>query len=487
MEWFWEHLKTKLRVSIPLSVCVLCVADPTNTLKEGEVSLHFSEGIVDPNTGSRCRSLEGEVLVGRNPALLPSDIQKVRAVDNVFLRDLKDVIVFSVQGMRSLASMLSGGDYDGDKCWVCWDQRIVQPFRGVVPSSLEFKEKREWFTTITTKVNELPGVRDNGSSHRAIAHEFLRAGAMYTLSSDPNVMGTYCKLHERYSRTRGLDDEVSILLANICAVLVDAPKQGTCLVPNHREKLKGKFKQKGYFDDSKAPCGRPDDIINRLEVFASTKIQEKQNEFTARQKKAPFPDEDLTRMAKLEDERAKSDSEVRRCLHRLRIELDEIRKKASWGPFLDKAKSFTPGSLGHFTSEYFQAQEQGNLFASQVESCHAEYLAIKPSVGKYTNHPTIIRWAYDADEPYSDWQLLKASCAYLKWTGVGSLVWHMAGLQLCALKAKATGTRYVIEEIHCSLTTDRAYVKQRMPNRRLDSCYDNDDDGNDPLNDEFGD
>lgn len=31
------------------------------------------------------------------------------------LRELKDVIVFSVQGNRSLASLLSGGDYDGDK------------------------------------------------------------------------------------------------------------------------------------------------------------------------------------------------------------------------------------------------------------------------------------------------------------------------------------------------------------------------------------
>lgn len=31
------------------------------------------------------------------------------------LRELTDVIVFSVQGERSLASLLSGGDYDGDK------------------------------------------------------------------------------------------------------------------------------------------------------------------------------------------------------------------------------------------------------------------------------------------------------------------------------------------------------------------------------------
>lgn len=44
----------------------------------------------------------------------------MRAVDiaehhSQALRELQDVIVFSVQGDRSLASLLSGGDYDGDK------------------------------------------------------------------------------------------------------------------------------------------------------------------------------------------------------------------------------------------------------------------------------------------------------------------------------------------------------------------------------------
>lgn len=484
MQWFWERLKTKLRVCIPLSVCVFCVADPTNTLREGEVSLHFSQGILDENTGIRRRLLEGEILVGRNPALLPSDIQKVRAVDNIYLRDIKDVIVFSVQGMRSLASMLSGGDYDGDKCWVCWDQRIVQPFRGVVPDSLEFKEKDEWFTTVTTKVNELPG-----SSRRAIVREFLRTGAKHTLSSDPYVMGRYYKLHERYARTFGLNDEVSILLANICASLVDAPKQGTSLVPNHMTKLKEKFRQKGYSDDREAPCGRPDDIINRLEEFAITKIQEKEAEFNVRQVKALYVDEDLTRMAKLEDERARSDRVVKECLRNLRYDLDKVREKASdWGRYLGQSKPCAPGSLGQFTKEYLHPEEeQKSLFTSQVESCYAEYLAIIPSVAKFINHPTILRWASDANEPYSDWQLLKASCAYYKWGGTGALVWHMAGLELCALKAKATGTRYVIEEIHRSLTTDKAYVKRRMKNIRLASCYDDDDDDDNDSDDDGGD
>ena len=50
----------------------------------------------------------------QNPALLPSDVQKVRAVDAPRLSHLTDVIVFSGKGLRSKLSLLSGGDYDGD-------------------------------------------------------------------------------------------------------------------------------------------------------------------------------------------------------------------------------------------------------------------------------------------------------------------------------------------------------------------------------------
>lgn len=115
IEGFWESLKEKMHIRIPLSTNLFCIADPTGTLKEGEVSLQFSRGVEDPRTGRRRDIVEGDILVARNPAHLPSDIQKVRAVSNEQLRELKDVIVFSRQGLRSLASLLSGGDYDGDK------------------------------------------------------------------------------------------------------------------------------------------------------------------------------------------------------------------------------------------------------------------------------------------------------------------------------------------------------------------------------------
>jgi len=49
-----------------------------------------------------------------NPALLPSDMQKVRAVNAPRSSNLTDVIVFSGKGSQSKVSVLSGGEYDGN-------------------------------------------------------------------------------------------------------------------------------------------------------------------------------------------------------------------------------------------------------------------------------------------------------------------------------------------------------------------------------------
>ena len=52
-------------------------------------------------------------------------MEKVRAVFKPELRMYRDVIIFSSKGSRSLADKLSGGDYDGDMAWICWEPSIV--------------------------------------------------------------------------------------------------------------------------------------------------------------------------------------------------------------------------------------------------------------------------------------------------------------------------------------------------------------------------
>jgi hypothetical protein len=109
-----QAISIKYKIEVPQSCTITCVPDPTGLLKPGEVSLQLSSRRTDEKTKVRVGQILGDVLVTRNPCGLRSDIRKVKAVDCPALRMYTDVIIFPVVGERSLASELSGGDYDGD-------------------------------------------------------------------------------------------------------------------------------------------------------------------------------------------------------------------------------------------------------------------------------------------------------------------------------------------------------------------------------------
>lgn len=73
---------------------------------------------------------EGLVIVNRSPSYAPGDIRVLEAVkppstDNCF-RKMSNVILFATQGNRPDPDKMSGGDLDGDKYLVIWDQRLLQ-------------------------------------------------------------------------------------------------------------------------------------------------------------------------------------------------------------------------------------------------------------------------------------------------------------------------------------------------------------------------
>ena len=74
---------------------------------------------MDPRTGLPFGTIEGNVVLARNPCLLPSDIVKVKVVKNQYLENYYyNVVIFPINinpGESSLANHLSGGDYNGDR------------------------------------------------------------------------------------------------------------------------------------------------------------------------------------------------------------------------------------------------------------------------------------------------------------------------------------------------------------------------------------
>jgi len=105
-----REIKHRAHIPVPDSFTLLGVSDEWECLQEGEVYAT----VFDEQTGVS-QPITGRVLLTRSPQIHPGDLQFAIAVRRPELSHLKNVIVFSCRGKRSLPSCLSGGDLDGDE------------------------------------------------------------------------------------------------------------------------------------------------------------------------------------------------------------------------------------------------------------------------------------------------------------------------------------------------------------------------------------
>jgi hypothetical protein len=82
--------------------------DDLGLLKEGEIYFKSSQPLKDEREMAY-HVITGDVVIGRYPMRLPSDLQKVKAVDIPEYSLYTDVVIVSVNGETSLPSLLSGG------------------------------------------------------------------------------------------------------------------------------------------------------------------------------------------------------------------------------------------------------------------------------------------------------------------------------------------------------------------------------------------
>ena len=76
------------------------------------------------------------ILAMRLPSYFKGDLRKLQCISRVELRKrclrrsiffdgIKVGLVLSTIGLMSEAEKMSGGDFDGDRAWVCWEEEIV--------------------------------------------------------------------------------------------------------------------------------------------------------------------------------------------------------------------------------------------------------------------------------------------------------------------------------------------------------------------------
>ncbi|EMC92320.1 hypothetical protein BAUCODRAFT_569676 [Baudoinia panamericana UAMH 10762] len=469
---------------------VMMIPDWTQTLKPGEAYLSFSKPIKDGTSGRVWSSLAGmDILVARNPCIRNSDMQKLRAVSCAALAGIFDVIVFSTQGPRSLASKLSGGDYDGDIAWVCWDPRLVLPFKNA-PAPWKLTDIKNFgIVKDNTKLGEvLAIISSNGEVDASLTldenavRRWLHRGIASRMNS--SLLGTVTNLHAKLTYGGDISSEGATLLADLHDHLVDADKQGYSYTSEAFEAWRGRyvdiiprslpgvahwrFTTKTHDEPSKA---KPNfsDIVDYV-YFGVLKPELHTAMHTAAKDLGsglPCPlDTDLC--ALYADVALCEDKVIRGELEALQSSIKLLYERWQLRAARQRNKD---------TPDWADWED----FVSELRSA---FIALQPC---NPTHPAVREWLRPQGESLTMWLALKASSiARLYWEkgNAGSFVFSIAARELCELKARACGgldgSRTIMNEIYLSMKPSKHVViataaEEMGFEATLEADYDGDD------------
>lgn len=451
-----QHLlqESKLKTPLGKATYLYGVADPIGVLQPGEVHVQFSSSFVDEVTEEKYLNLKGHnLLVARQPAIRNSDIQKVRAVNHPSLSHLVDLVVFPSIGQFPLARKLQGGDYDGDIFWLCWEEKLVEPFRNA-PAPVENPDPEQYGIEVDRrKLKDLEVNANDGTS----VDRFLKEA--FRFRSAPSLLGivtTYLDkvaYHENQLSSFKLDR-----LSDIHDLLVDAPKQGYTFTMTHWQKYlqnvlecRLRLRQPRHKDAMDACAAVKDsgaDVDKTREKqyrykrenivdYLYFEIVRYHNVETMKQVKCllssakeadthlTFPHDELARLG---------DPDINEELRRAKEEISHLY------------------SIWNSSTHKDDKERRTGDFARVVEDLYTRFTAIEP-VNK--DHPTIKTWLHPWLRPHFRlWDRLRASILYTKLQNdsAQTFVFRMAGDELAKIKAENfPHTRYIVADIRANM------------------------------------
>ncbi|CAG8899882.1 unnamed protein product [Penicillium egyptiacum] len=417
LTWLLERHVEELKIQVPLSTYAYCIADPYGILGPDEVHFGFSNDWRDPQGQFEDNVLDGvDVLVGRLPAHLPSDIQRRRAVCKTKLRHFKDVIVFPTTGNFPLAGMLSGGDYDGDTPWICWDPMIVERFHNSPMPSHEYPAEYYGLTKHSVPMASLKSTED-----------FLESVFDFNLTL--SNLGRCTVEHEKLAYDESVDSPKVKELACLLGHLVDGRKGGVHLSEaawkEYRKTISPKQRALPAYRNPERKL-KPSNIVDYLKFNVAQ--SELRRILSGLNKTFPENDiqnqldHDLLRPWSETDEASKSKSEhsqeLKDALVELRKSIDELYKQWNQGHSASTGDEFSAISR--------QAAESAGALAP-------------PHAGR---HPLIHTW----QNSHNEWRRLVASYAYRRCPN-SRFILHAFGETLCEIKASVSPSRLVTNEV----------------------------------------
>jgi hypothetical protein len=269
----WDVLKKDLEITVGRSTYAFMAVDFTGILEPDEVHMGFSNNFTDEDSGFSDTLLDGiDILVARAPAHYVSDIQKVKAVWKRELKALKNVIVFSSKGNFPLAKKLSGGDYDGDRAWVCFEPTIADEFiNAEMPDCLDLvklgflqKENTSYSDISLAPADPVP--------------VFLQHCFDFNLQD--NLLGICTNHKEELCYTNNnVSNSEAVFLSTLLSELVDQRKQGNIFSMQSWERVKSeviktKVRKPNYKHDKLDGRRRLEHIIDYLKFIVADRTVE---------------------------------------------------------------------------------------------------------------------------------------------------------------------------------------------------------------------
>ena len=482
-------LKQKSKIPIPCSAYLYMIPDFWGILEPGEISVTFSNQF--RAEGSQSTEVPGfsdtlvedcDVLVGRSPAHLPSDIQRVRAVSHTKLRKLKDVIVFSTKGSRPLADLLTGGDYDGDTAWVCWDDEVVSNFDNappdLAPPELDFVGENV-LQKITVSFQDILGKHAENGNVTSAYDEFLGSSLSFNLQK--SMLGICTKYKERlcYYKPRGVADPAALTLSFLLGHLVDQAKAGYTLTNESWKILTSRLKGPSYYEEpeyekekasnqwrKEEAKGKIPHILDYLKFsIASDMIDRDSEDFEKaldRENLSKNYDSDLTNLFnEVVDWEPKSGLEPQ-VLTDLKTELRR-HVKEQWDR--STAMDFDQKVQMAYTS--FMEIAPRHKSSRSISCLNDAWLRrSSPKDRSKPQKPEEYDWSY----PISRWSLLKASTLFQMYHRLSyTMCWHVAGRQLMHMKAMISPSRNpeatpitMVSEMYAIMRPDKKAIKRLL-------------------------
>jgi hypothetical protein len=455
---YFEDYVNKLHLRIDMSTTVWCVPDPYGVLHPGEVQLIFSQPWISPN-GRPITTLAGrDCIVYRSPGYLPSDAQRVRGVFRPELEHLLDVVVFSTQGPMPLASKLSGGDYDGDKCWVCFDPDFVKDFNN---TPVPLKPVTEAECRLVNKSIKLDEIFTSGSTTSKEVDIFLTECFSFNLASP--MLGMCTNEHEKVAYHRGYSDPGAIKLAALAGYLVDAPKQGYALDARDWATFKSKTSgnkqlSKPAYKDGQVKL-KPDNIVDYLKLIVAVEEKTKiLSQFHTDWPEGHRYDRTLSMPFINAEEKYKKDRPGSKnkkepdAVEKERIALKEIGRT-----IIQNLKADIDNLLTQWKPELARSKEEDDeQYYNAVLGMHEDLQSIIPR--SVEDHDIHRRFADERAREFSDWSRLRASCLYYR-CAKGFAVWYCAGTELGRIKAESKGgTSLMTASMHHVMKPDKKMV-----------------------------